>query len=561
MTSQNPMPKASGARAIAVVGAPGSGKSTVGPVLAKRLGLEFLDVDAVIEAVAGKSVQEIFAEDGESVFRALEVEHTLAQLRRPVVVSLGGGAVMSEAIQAGLRDATVVWLQVSAGKAAQRVGLNTARPLLLGNVRSTLVKLLAARTPIYSALAQVSVETDDLSPFALAERIIAAIETDEQAVGRRQSDGSTLVEVHAEQPYAVRIGRGTVERLVDHVGTAARVALIHPASVAPIAERAAELVRSAGAESVLIEVPDAERAKDAAVLLSCWDTLAEAGFTRSDLVVGIGGGATTDLAGFVAASWLRGVRLVNVPTTVLGMVDAAVGGKTGINIAAGKNLVGAFYEPTAVLVDLDLLAGLAVDDLRGGLAEVIKTGFIADPIILDLVEGDPEACLRWDSAVLAELITRSIAVKARVVSADLRESTSTGDQVGRELLNYGHTLAHAIERREQFTWRHGEAVSVGLVFVAELARRAGLLDDETAGRHRQLLALVGLPVHYDTEALPELLTAMALDKKTRGSTLRFVVLTGVGRGRILAGPEAELVTAAYAVVAGQQGPSRVELGS
>ena len=211
-----------------------------------------------------------------------------------------------------------------------------------------------------------------------------------------------------------------------------------------------------------------------------------------------GGGAVTDLGGYVAASWMRGVRLVNVPTTLLGMVDAAVGGKTGINIDAGKNLVGAFHEPAAVLVDLTTLRTLPADDLAAGMAEVIKGGFIADPRILELVEADPKAALDPDGDVLAELVRRKIQVKADVVAADLRESSL------REILNYGHTLGHAIERREGYRWRHGAAVSVGLVFAAELARHAGRLDDATADRHRAVLESIGLPTGYAAGALPDL---------------------------------------------------------
>jgi 3-dehydroquinate synthase len=283
--------------------------------------------------------------------------------------------------------------------------------------------------------------------------------------------------------------------------------------------------------------------------------LGAAGFTRSDAVIGVGGGSTTDLAGFVAATWLRGVRLVTVPTSLLGMVDAAVGGKTGINTAEGKNLVGSFYEPAGVICDLDLLASLPRPDLVAGLAEVIKCGFIADPEILTRIEADPAEATRPSSPVLRDLVERAIRVKARVVSADLRESTSTGSAVGRELLNYGHTLGHAIERREGYRWRHGAAVSVGLVYAAELARLAGRLDPETASRHAEILALVGLPTTYAGGAFEELLTTMALDKKTRGSTLRFVILTGLAQPEILAGPSEELLHAAYDRISGETGAS------
>ncbi len=326
----------------------------------------------------------------------------------------------------------------------------------------------------------------------------------------------TRIQVTAERPYDVLVGNG--------------------------------LLGEAGIEPVRIDVPDAEAAKTAEVAARCWAVLGTAGFTRSDAVIGVGGGATTDLAGFVAATWLRGVRLITVPTSVLAMVDAAVGGKTGINTAEGKNLVGSFYEPVGVVCDLDVLTTLSGDDLVGGLAEVIKCGFIADPQILTMIESDPAAATEAGSAVLRELIERSIAVKARVVSADLRETTSVGANVGRELLNYGHTLGHAIERREHYRWRHGEAISVGMIFAAELARLAGRLDQPTADRHKLILSSVGLPTGYAADAFDELLATMAVDKKTRGSTLRFVILNGLAGAEILAGPDESLLRAAYAAV-------------
>ncbi|HEY0237699.1 MAG TPA: 3-dehydroquinate synthase [Friedmanniella sp.] len=362
------------------------------------------------------------------------------------------------------------------------------------------------------------------------------------------SDAVTRIPVAAESPYDVVVGHGVLAGVADALGAPRRVALLHPAALIDVAVRVAVTLERAGHEVVRIDVPDAEQAKTAEVAARCWSVLGHAGFTRSDAVVGVGGGATTDLAGFVAATWLRGVALVTVPTSLLAMVDAAVGGKTGINTAEGKNLVGAFHEPAGVVCDLDVLATLPPVDLRAGLGEVVKCGFIADPRILELVEQQPEAAVDPGSAVLRELVERSIAVKARVVSADLRETTSTGRQVGRELLNYGHTLGHAVERRERFRWRHGEAVSVGMVFAAELARAAGLLDDAVADRHRAVLTSLGLPTAYAPDAFDELLATMALDKKTRGSTLRFVVLNDLASAEILVGPSDELLREAYAAL-------------
>jgi 3-dehydroquinate synthase len=358
------------------------------------------------------------------------------------------------------------------------------------------------------------------------------------------------IAVTAERPYEVLVGNGLVAEVPALLGLGVqRVALLHPPTMIKIAERLAHLLTEAGLEAVRIDVPDADAAKSVAVAERCWSILGNAGFTRSDAIVGLGGGATTDLAGFVAATWLRGVRLVLVPTTLLGMVDAAVGGKTGINTPEGKNLVGCFYEPVGVVCDLDALATLPTAAVSAGLAEVIKCGFIADPEILNIIESSMAGSVRPDSHLLSELVQRAVSVKARVVTSDFRESTSTGSRVGRELLNYGHTLGHAIERREHFSWRHGDAVSVGMVFAAELARLAGRLEEETAARHREVLSRVGLPTSYAADAFDDLLHTMALDKKARGSTLRFVILNGLASAEILTAPPEELLRAAYAAVA------------
>jgi 3-dehydroquinate synthase len=298
-----------------------------------------------------------------------------------------------------------------------------------------------------------------------------------------------------------------------------------------------------GVDAHRVEVPDAEEGKSLAVAGRCWEECGRVGLTRNDVVVALGGGAVTDLAGFVAATWMRGVRVVHVPTTLLAMVDAAVGGKTGINTAAGKNLVGAFHEPSAVLVDLATLDTLPRAELVAGMAEVVKAGFIADPVILDLIEADHSAALD-PTAGLPELVQRAIRVKADVVGADLRESHL------REILNYGHTLGHAVERREEYRWRHGAAVSIGLVFAAELARAAGRLDDVTADRHRRVLSALGLPVTYVPGVLDELVETMRGDKKARAGTLRFVVLDGLATPGRLEDPDRVLLERAYAALAG-----------
>lgn len=349
-------------------------------------------------------------------------------------------------------------------------------------------------------------------------------------------------------PYEVLVESGAhreVPAVLKSLGDdVRRVAIIHAPSVRERAEDLRDFIKSPTLDAHLVEVPDGEQAKRAEVLVFCWDVLGRAGFTRSDVVIGLGGGSTTDLAGFVAASWLRGVRFVNLPTTVLGMVDAAVGGKTGINTASGKNLVGAFHEPAAVLCDLDMLQGLPRTELRSGLAEIAKCGFIAAPSILELIESaGPSSVLDPTSSILAELIAQGIGVKARTVAGDLHETGADGT-VGREALNYGHTLGHAIERVKDYTIRHGEAISIGMVFVAELAHRSGRIDVDLLDRHRSVLSLLGLPISHADEFEPAL-AAMRIDKKTRGDQLRFVVLDGLARPAILAGPDEDVLRASF----------------
>ncbi|MGW8375843.1 3-dehydroquinate synthase [Streptomyces sp. ODS28] len=345
-------------------------------------------------------------------------------------------------------------------------------------------------------------------------------------------------------PYDVLVGHRLLGDLGSLVGSQAkRVAVLHPEALASTGDVLRDDLAAQGYEAIAIQLPNAEESKTAEVAQYCWKALGQTGFTRSDVIVGVGGGATTDVAGFVAATWLRGVRWIAVPTTVLGMVDAAVGGKTGINTAEGKNLVGAFHPPAGVLCDLAALESLGVHDYVGGLAEVIKAGFIADPGILELIESDPEGARSPGGPHTAELIERAIRVKAEVVSGDLKEAGR------REILNYGHTLAHAIEKNERYNWRHGAAVSVGMVFAAELGRIAGRLDEETAERHRAVLRSVGLPVTYRGDQWPKLLETMKVDKKTRGDLLRFIVLNGLAKPSVLEGPDPAMLLAAHAEIA------------
>lgn len=356
-----------------------------------------------------------------------------------------------------------------------------------------------------------------------------------------------VVSVDGPQPYEVVVGRGILSMVSGLVpARARRVAIFHAPAMNEQARRIADDIEAGGRMALLVELPDAEAAKTLGIAATCWDRLGESGFTRTDVAIAVGGGATTDLAGFVAASWLRGISIVQVPTTLLAMVDAAVGGKTGINTRAGKNLVGAIHPPAAVVCDLDLLLTLPAADYAAGLAEAVKAGFIADPAILELVESRPEDVLDPASQTIEDILLRAIRVKAAVVADDLTESVNR--ELGREVLNYGHTLAHAIERAEDYTWRHGDAVSVGMIFAARLAVASGRLKQEDLDRHRRVLAVLGLPTSYRGVGTEELLSAMYLDKKTRGDTLRFIVLDEIGRPGLLEAPSEDLLVEAFAEV-------------
>ena len=350
----------------------------------------------------------------------------------------------------------------------------------------------------------------------------------------------TTITVRGPAAYDVVVGSGLLGRVPAMLPDVARVLVVIDERIADRGHAVSAVLRGEGVDVAVRALPSGEQAKSLEIVASLWDELGMLRLSRSDAIVSVGGGATTDVAGFAAATWLRGVRVVHVPTTLLAMVDAAVGGKTGINTGSGKNLVGSFHPPAGVVVDLDMLATLPAAEWVNGLAEVIKAGFIADPVILDLVESDPAAAAVATGASSRELIERAIRMKAEVVSADLREAGL------REVLNYGHTLAHAIERVENFSIPHGHAVSIGMVFAAALSRLSGRLDEDTAARHAATLTSVGLPTTYRSHGFEELLEVMRVDKKARGATLRFVVLDGLAKPGILAGPDDDLLRAAFA---------------
>ena len=336
------------------------------------------------------------------------------------------------------------------------------------------------------------------------------------------------------------VGRGLLDEIPAALDGVKKILIVHPQALSATADAIRERLSVQGFEAILAEVPNGEDAKRIEVAAFCWGIMGQADFHRNDAVIGLGGGATTDLAGFVAATWLRGVRSVLIPTTLLGMVDAAVGGKTGVNTSEGKNLVGAFHLPHRVIIDLDTLETLPKNDLIAGMAEVAKYGFIADPWILDALE-DPSA-IDPKSDLIEELVKRSVAIKERVTEADFKESGE------REFLNYGHTLGHAIEHAERYKWRHGAAISIGMVFAAELSMLSGKLSETDLERHRKVLGGLGLPLSYRADRWEQLLATMQRDKKARSGALRFVVLDQIGKPSILSAPTPELLFTAFQAI-------------
>lgn len=370
------------------------------------------------------------------------------------------------------------------------------------------------------------------------------------------TEAPTRIAVTGEHGYEIVVGRGllagsgadadpaSTSAVVDALGDRVnKVLIVHTSTVGRLADELRTELQRHYAQVLLAEVPDAEAAKRVEVAAFCWQILGQSDFTRSDAVIGLGGGAVTDLAGFVAATWLRGVRLVQIPTTVLGMVDAAVGGKTGINTTEGKNLVGAFYAPSAVICDIDLLSTLPQNEILAGFAEVAKYGFIAEPEILDTIERDVARATNPATAEFRRLVELSIGVKARVVSEDFREGGL------REILNYGHTLGHAIEHAERYQWRHGVAISIGMMYAAELGRMAGALSDAAVERHRSVLSALGLPLTYPAGRWAGLLATMQRDKKARAGMLRFIVLDDIAKPRVLAGVDESVLQFAYQEIA------------
>ena len=527
-----------------IIGMMGAGKTRVGKEVAHNMDLPFADADVEIQHDIGMGIPEFFECEGEPAFRKVEADLIADMLEDfDGIFSLGGGAPMTPSTQRALaeyidRGGRVVYLDADPAEAMERANRGGGRPMLNGDADARWKKLYKERDPVFRRVANVRVRTRGQTPQMAARKVMDMIR--ERMV---HVTGSGI------EPYDVRIGEGTMNHLPDVLGEGvARVALIHTQPVQRHSDHARTLLRQAGYTVSDIVVPDAEAGKTVDVANGVWRRLGDEGFTRSDAIVGLGGGAATDLAGFIAATWMRGIRYVNCPTSLLAMVDASTGGKTGINTEAGKNLVGSFYTPAGVLADMRTLATLPNDIFIEGLGEVAKSGFIMDPEILRILEDHASELRSFDGAmfldsglkdVVAELIEHTVGVKAYHVSADLKEAGL------REFLNYGHTLGHAIEKLEHFRWRHGNAVAVGCVYAAELSHLLGYIDQDLVDYHRSLLGSLGLPTSWNNGSWSDVLALMHRDKKARGNKLRFVVLESVGHPIHLEDPPADAVEEAF----------------
>ncbi len=500
-------------RNIVIAGFMGSGKSSIGRSLAEFLGMPFVDTDSLIEERAGMKIEEIFRERGERFFREMEADlvRELAADDGRVIATGGGMVVPEENWKLLLGSGVGVVLFAPVETSLEWIG--SSRPLLQGEFeerRRKAVDLLAARARSYAQF-RFMVDTD--RPEGEAVREIAAYvkgEPWEHVIPVRYPQGS----------YEVRIRRG----VLSDIGARLRsigldgpsVAVVSNTTVAPLyAEKVMASLESAGYEPFLCRIPDGEEYKNLDTVRALYDRFLESGMDRHSVVLSLGGGVTGDIAGFVAATYMRGIPFVQVPTTLLSMVDASVGGKTGVDLPQGKNLVGAFKQPEAVLIDPDVLETLPGEYFRAGLAEVLKHGLIGNPILFEMLAGPGPASLE-------QMLANAVRVKARVVQEDPFEKGK------RAWLNLGHTFAHAWERLSGYSLQHGEAVAMGLVAAARLSERLGVSTAEISERIVDALDRLGLPSEVPDYPPEEVYRAMQSDKKRKGGKLRFVLLRQIG---------------------------------
>ncbi len=525
---------------LVLVGFMGSGKSTVGPHLARRLDRPFVDLDDVIEAEAGRSVAEIFSSEGEAGFRERESRCLQQVLEQDAsVVAVGGGAPMRDENWARIRNNNrVVALMAEPGELARRLDGSADRPLLAPGAPSVIASLLPLRLSRYLE-ADLVIKTDGLDPVDVARKVH----------DRLSGEGLQRIPIEIPgSPHEVMVG----SHLTGLVAAALHRMVKESPSVVVVSDTVVgerhgrpliEALASDGITAQLHLVPVGEAAKELTVLAGIYEALAAFRVDRHGALIALGGGAVGDVAGFAAATWMRGIGYLQVPTTLLAMVDSSIGGKTAINLPAGKNLVGAVHQPSAIFCDLAYLATLPDEEYRASLAEVIKAAVIADRPFVDWLLANLPAVLRREPAAVREAVSRAIAVKAAVVAKDPQERGP------RAILNYGHTVGHALERAAGFgRLRHGEAVAWGMEVAGHLSVSTGRCSPEAIRPQHALLRDTGLLASPPAVDRTAVLDAMRHDKKSRAGELRWVLLRDIGHAEYGQSVDPSMVAASLAEV-------------
>jgi 3-dehydroquinate synthase len=521
-------------RNIFLVGLMGAGKTTIGRMLARKLGLEFIDSDHEIERRTGASIPWIFEIEGEASFRRREAD-VIRDLtaRDGIVLATGGGAILDAGSRALLQErGTVVYLRASVNSILARTAHDKNRPLLqTANPRARLDELTAVREPLYREIAHIVVDTGRPNVQSMVQTILAQLSARAAAVPAAMTPTSQTLNVDlGDRSYPIVIGAGVLSdpaELERHI-PGRNVAIVTNTTVAPLyLEKVAGPLRAAGRQVLEIVLPDGEEHKTWTSLMAVFDALLANKCDRKTTLVALGGGVVGDLTGYAAASYMRGVPFVQVPTTLLSQVDSSVGGKTGINHPLGKNMIGAFYQPRAVLADTAALDTLPDRELSAGLAEVIKHGAIIDPALFEYVEHNVQLLRTRDRAALAHVVARSCEIKSDIVRQDEREGGL------RAILNFGHTFGHAIENGLGYgQWLHGEAVGCGMVMAADLSQRLGYIDGATVERIRAVVAAAGLPVTAPDLGPARWIELMEVDKKNEGGAIKFILLKPLGQAVI-----------------------------
>lgn len=539
---------------IFLVGLMGAGKTTIGRLLAKKLNLEFLDSDQEIEARTGASIAWIFEIEGEESFRRREAE-VIQELttRQGIVLATGGGAILSKENRVCLEArGLVVYLRVGVGNILRRTAHDKNRPLLqTKNPREKLVQLLAERGPLYRESADLVVDTGEYNAQVIVSKIVNELVRMNQMDVKISQDMSSQSDKNpseilsklrvdlGERSYPIVIGTNLLQdaKLLREYILSDRVLVVTNVIVAPLyLEEVTSNLVAAGKKVKAIILEDGEEEKNWSNLMKIFDTLLKEKYDRKTTLLALGGGVIGDLTGFAAASYMRGIDFVGMPTTLLSQVDSSVGGKTGINHPLGKNMIGAFYQPKAVITDIMTLHTLPSRELSAGLAEIIKMAAIYDASFFVWLEENISYLIARDHSMLVHAIARSCEMKADVVRQDERESGL------RAILNFGHTFGHAIESGLGYgVWLHGEAVGCGMVMAAHLSKKLGLIEQSICDRIIALVHAAGLPVHAPNLGDVRWIELMQVDKKNEGGEIKFVVLSALGKAKIMSAPHSILL--------------------